>query len=334
MESDARRRAAFVVGAPRCGTTFLAKTLAAHPQVCFAKPKETHFFLRAWPELAPERRAAELLRRHFPHRTAAHRLLVEGSPSYLYEPAVIGRLLAFDRAARFVIAVRDPVDMLASYHARLLYTLDEDEPDLAAAWALQERRARGEALPRRCRDPRLLAYRQACSLGAQVERFLAAAGRERCHVVVYDDLAADPREVYVRLLEFLGLDDDGRTRFARKNEHRSHRSARVQAWLMNPPAPVAALLAAWERRGLGRPRLVRALRRRLKKRNTRKERRPPLAPALRAELRAAFAQDVERLAAAIGRDLSAWRRADAADSDPRPFPVPHPTTAPPAAPMG
>jgi hypothetical protein len=307
MERDERPRTAFVVGAPRCGTTFLAKALAAHPQVCFSKPKETHFFVRAWPRLAPERRAPELLRRHFRHRAPGHRLLAEGSPSSLYDPDALPRMRAFDPAARFVLAVRDPVEMLASYHARLVYTLDEEQDDLAAAWALQERRARGEALPRRCRDPRLLAYREVCRLGAQVERFLAAAGRERCHVVVYDDLAADPRKVWLRLLEFLGLDDDGRTRFARKNEHRTWRDARLQSWLMNPPAPAAALLAAWERRGLGRPRFVRALRRRLKKRNTRRKQRAPLPPALAAELRAAFAADVERLAAAIGRDLSAWR---------------------------
>ncbi|HSJ97135.1 MAG TPA: sulfotransferase [Myxococcota bacterium] len=305
--SAAPVRAAFVVGAPRCGTTFLAKTLAAHPQVCFSKPKETHFFVRVWPELAPGLRARELLRRHFAHRTPAQRLLAEGSPSSLYAPEVAGRMREFDPAARFVIAVRNPVDMLASYHARLLYTLDEDEPDLAAAWALQERRARGDALPRRCRDARLLAYRQVCSLGEQVERFLAAAGAERCHVVVYDDLAGDPRKVYLGLLQFLGLDDDGRTRFRRKNENRSFERAWLQALVMNPPPPLARLLAAWEVRGLGRPRIVRALRRRLKKRNTRRRERAPLPPALRAMLREGFAADVQRLGAAIGRDLSDWR---------------------------
>jgi hypothetical protein len=299
--------AAFVVGAPRCGTTFLAKTLAAHPAVCVSKPKETHFFVRVAPALPPERRAAELLRRHFAHRTPAARLLVEGSPSTLYDPDALERMLAFDPGARFVIAVRDPVDMLASYHARLLYTLDEEERDLARAWALQERRSRGEALPRRCRDPRLLQYRSVCSLGEHVARFLSAAGRERCHVVVYDDLMRDPRRVYLELLRFLDLEDDGRTVFRRRNEHREFVSPRLQALVMNPPWPVPTLLAAWERRGLGRPRALRAVRRWAKVRNTRKVARPPLPAPLRGELREAFAADVARLAAVIGRDLSHWR---------------------------
>ena len=36
----------FVVGAPRCGTTALSRYLSQHPQVCFSKPKEPHYFAR------------------------------------------------------------------------------------------------------------------------------------------------------------------------------------------------------------------------------------------------------------------------------------------------
>ena len=35
----------YVVGAPRCGTTTLSRALAGHPDVSFARPKETHFLL-------------------------------------------------------------------------------------------------------------------------------------------------------------------------------------------------------------------------------------------------------------------------------------------------
>ena len=30
--------------APRCGTTSLARYLASHPDICFSKVKEPHFF--------------------------------------------------------------------------------------------------------------------------------------------------------------------------------------------------------------------------------------------------------------------------------------------------
>ena len=57
-------RSAFVVGAPRCGTTFLAKAMARHPEICFSKPKETHVFVRE-PAAARPDAMREFLRRHF-----------------------------------------------------------------------------------------------------------------------------------------------------------------------------------------------------------------------------------------------------------------------------
>jgi hypothetical protein len=153
----------------------------------------------------------------------------------------------------------------------------------------------------------MLQYREACSLGAHVETFVKSIGRERCHVVVFDDLASDPRKVYSALLDFLGLVDDGRTRFERKNENRDVDRPWLQSLMINPPAPIVAWLAAMERRGLGTPQWVRTLRKRIKHANTRKAARGPLPAELRETLRAAFAGDVARLGAVIGRDLSHWR---------------------------
>jgi hypothetical protein len=189
-------RTFFLVGGPRCGTTFLSKVLARHPEVCFSKPKETFYFLRDPAGRSTEAIRREFLTRYFGHLTPAHRILGEGSPMHLYATELIERLLAFDPETRFIASVRSPLQMAPSYHGRLLYTLDEDVKDFEEAWSLQEARARGERIPRRCRDPRLLLYQEACSLGHQVENLFKVAGRERCHVVVFDDLSREPERVY------------------------------------------------------------------------------------------------------------------------------------------
>jgi len=297
-------RTAFIVGAPRCGTTFLAKALARHGEVCFSKPKETHFFVRDAPGLPPARWQDELLRRHFGHLEGAHRLLVEGSPLSLRDPAAIERLLEFDPETRFVVAIRNPIEMIHSFHARLVYLLDEDERDFERAWALQAERARGERIPKRCRDPRALQYREMASLGTQLARLIERAGRERVHVVVADDAAADPVAAYRHLLAFLGLPDDGRTRFSRKNAHREFRHAWIQTWISNPPRLVAAWLEARQRRGAPRPEWVRDLRRKLKRWNTRRARRAPLAPAMRRQLERELGEEIARLEALVGRSLA------------------------------
>lgn len=304
-------RSAFIVGAPRCGTTFLAKLLARHPNVCFSKPKESHFFVRGWRDVEPDRWHEEVLRRYFGELAPEHDLMVEGSPLQLRDPEAIRRLLRFDPEARFIVALRSPIDMIHSFHSRLVYLLDEDERDFEQAWARQAERVRGKRIPRRCRDAASLQYRAMASFGAQLARLYEQVDRDRVHVVLFDDVLADSARVYLELLEFLDLPDDGRRRFARRNENREFRHAWLQTWLMNPPRWVIAWLEARQRKGKPRPLWVRELRRRLKRWNTVGETRTPLRPSMSALLARELAGEVELLESLLGRDLRHWLAGDA-----------------------
>lgn len=303
----AARTSLFIVGAPRTGTTTMAKALADHPQICFSKPKETHFFLGPSSEGPREAVRQRFESAYFRNLGPQHRVIADGSVSYLYDPGAIRRILNFDPEARFVAGLRTPLDMLPSYHARLLYTMDEEVPDFARAWAMQESRKRGEAIPRRCRDPRLLYYGDVGRLGRQVRELIEVAGRERCFFILFDDFQADAIGVYRALLAFAGLPDDGRAEIRRKNENRTYRRAWLQPFVMNPPAPIARLAGLFTDTGNTRLRaLVRPLRRRLKKANTERASRPTLAPELRGELSDFFREDVEELGGLLRRDLSSW----------------------------
>lgn len=300
-------RTCFIVGAPRCGTTFLAKALARHPEVCFSKPKETHFFVRDAAAIAPGLWTNEFLSRYFANLDARHTLIAEGSPLQLRDFDTIERIKRFDPEALFVVAVRNPIGMIHSFHSRLVYLLEEDERNFERAWALQAQRARGERIPGRCRDPRSLQYREAASLGTQLERLLKQVGRDRVHVVLHDDIAADRVQAYRSLLAFLGLPDDGRTRLRGRNGHREFRYTWAQSLVTNPPRLVARWLEQRQRQGKSRPEWVRALRRRFKRWNTRRVRREPLATGTRELLRAELATEIDRLEVLLGRDLSSWR---------------------------
>ncbi len=146
----------FVVGAPRCGTTALCRYLARNPQICVSRPKEPHYFTRLADLPAAEEVQSDYIDRFFDHRNDAHRVSGEGSVSYLYLPGVIEHILHFNPEARFIASVRNPLTMLPSYHLRMQFLLQEDETDFEWAWHLQEARARGENLPRRCVDARVL----------------------------------------------------------------------------------------------------------------------------------------------------------------------------------
>lgn len=301
------RAGVFLVGAPRCGTTAFSKALARNPQICFSKPKEPHFFTRSHPELTEAEMKEAYLRMFFPHLNNDHWVIAEGSVSYLYSPDAIKTIMAFDPAARFIAMVRNPMDMMPSYHARLLFTLDEDVRDFARAWSLQETRRAGRQIPRRCRDPRLLQYAAIGKLGEHIDRLFQTAGRERCHVVVFDDFVRDPIQVYKDTLAFIGVDYDGRTTLPQKNQNRGFKNAWLQQFVMNPPRPLARFIEKRQMKGLDWLAYLRPLRRRIKKFNKVEEKRSPLPESLRQLLRTTFADDIERLSRLLNRDLSHWR---------------------------
>jgi hypothetical protein len=295
----------FVVGAPRCGTTAVSKALAGNPRISFSKPKEPHFFLESRPGVSKGDLRQQYLTRYHHDLNADHQAIGDGSVSYLYEPDAIRRVLDFDPRAKFIVLVRNPVEMMRSYHSRMLFQLDEDEEDFARAWDLQISREAGQRIPKRCRDARLLQYSNLGKLGMHLERLFEVAGRERCHVIVFDDFVEDPRAVYLRALAFLGVDDDGQVRFRRKRETSGFKSRWLQQFVMNPPAWAFRLLAISDARMLKR---LKSLRKRIKALNSRdNEQRQILTEEMRAKLRDHFAEDVVKLSGLLSRDFSHWR---------------------------
>lgn len=294
----------FIVGAPKCGTTALSEYLRDHPQAFVSRPKEPHYFCGDFDYYyRPGERTLEHYLQLFEEADDRHLAVGEASVWYLYSHDAVPAILDFDPAARIIAMVRSPVEMVPSLHSQLLYALDEDEPDVERAWRLQDERAEGRSLPPGCRVPEFLQYREACRLGAQIERLMGVVPEGQLEVIVFDDLRADTRRVYARTLEFLGLPDDGRDDFPRVNANKQHRAGALARFTQRPPR---TLVRAAERvkRVAGVERL--GVLQRVRDRNRVVVERRPVDPAFLDELRVEFADDVALLGRLIGRDLSAW----------------------------
>lgn len=299
----------FLVGAPRCGTTSVSRYLARNPQICFSRPKEPHYFA----QLNHDPDASELkhnyLDRYFHHRTQLHRVVGEGSVSYLFLPHTLERICQINPEVRFIALVRNPIKSLPSYHLRMQFLLQEDEPDFEKAWNLQAQRARGEMVPKHCMDTRLLMYSEGAMLGFQVERLFGIVGRDRSLVIVFDDLMADPLGVYRRTLEFLGVEDDGQTRFDQNYGSHIYRYRWLQKLFAMPAMHAGKLIDSAQRRkrkynedGSKRPSLIK----RITDFNKVPATPAPLTPRMAETVRDFVQSDIQLLSQLLGRDLSYW----------------------------
>lgn len=317
---DRQSHFAFIVGAPRCGTTTLASFLQQHPDVCFSAVKEPHFF--SHDEVAAlsgdtlrEAIEHEYWERFYGHCEGNPKLYAEGSVTYLYAPERMASILETWPEAKFVIALRDPLAMLPSLHARLLVTGDETIREFPKAWAKIADRAQGRSLPKRAVDPRWLRYDWAGQLGQNVERFFAVVGRERCHIILFDDLNRDPQGTYRELCRFLGIEPWEGTDFEPQRTNKTIRIGWLQRLMKRPPKAIRTALAGehFHKRekkvGTKASPVLAAifrLRTRLLEWNKVEAPRQPLDPVVRQEIIERHRDDVILLSKVIGRDLSHW----------------------------
>lgn len=224
-----------------------------------------------------------------------HQQIGEATTGYLRSSDAVPRILAYADDPKFIICVRNPIEMALSLHSERLKEGFETEPSFATAWHLQEDRKQGKRVPRLCLRKEALLYGSICSLGQQVERVYEIAGPHRVLVVILDDLKSDPEREFRRVLKFLALPDERRSRFPVENEA-----------LYLPPLVAGALrVGALAKKRLGIRKSTRAITvtRRLLGQQAVK---PHVSPELMTELKEYFHKDVLKLSACLARDLMYW----------------------------
>lgn len=291
----------FIVGAPKCGTTSMAQYLNQHPEI-YVLRGEPHYFgsdiAYNNPRLAPE--AYRALCRN----TGGKPVCGDRSTWYLYSRKAAREIHAHNPHALIIAMLRNPVEMLHSLHAHHYQRgMRDDIANLADALAAEPERRRGERIPPNARFTESLYYSEIPRYSEQLQRYFDAFGRERVHVILFDELKSSPQETYARTLAFLGVDPAFEPDFGIHNAAAPTSNSWIyRAW--------KASTLRYRIRSMAPQRIydaIRANRAKRLKRAARHRPRPPLDPALRAELIDRFRDEIDRLEKLIGRDLSAWR---------------------------
>lgn len=185
QQSQAIPERLFIVGAQRCGTTYLYGLLDGHPEIAMARPVHPEPKIFLTDEVTGDPKAYDA--RLFAGR-AVNRVHGEKATSYLERPASLDRIASTFPDAHIVIAVRDPIERALSNYR---FTVDAGLEDRTADGALL---ADLEGHDRPYDHTRIsvspYAYvrrgRYLQHLRSIEERF----DRERIHVVVYEELIA------------------------------------------------------------------------------------------------------------------------------------------------
>jgi hypothetical protein len=290
----------YIVGAPKSGTTALYAYLRQHPQVFMPDFKEPHHFgsdLDFRDQRRPTREAYLALFA----AARADQVVGEASVFYLLSERAAREIHEFRPDAKIIAMLRNPVDMIHSFHSQRLYNTTEELP-FAEALAAEADRREGRRLPRNVGLFQGLQYRRLGSYAEQVQRFLDVFGREAVHVLLYDDFRADTARAFRETCAFLAVDPDVEVSFAVVNANKEPRIRWLRDLTWRKPEPLRRLALLAVPNAALRVRMARTIR----KLNRREAQRSALDPALRAQLTKEFAPDVERLEALLGRDLRAW----------------------------
>ena len=285
----------FIIGAPKCGTTSLVTWLSEHPNIYVPPIKEPHFFNTDG--LVGTKSLSEY-ERLFKEAGSKHIAVGEASTRYLFSKVAMPNILKYNPDAKFIVCLRNPIEMAQAQHSELLCQGRETVEDFEKAWHIQKEREQGKHIPLITRStPALFQYGAYCCLGEQLSRALSYVPTNQLMTIVLDDMKTQPRRVYLKVLSFLGLADDERMEFPVINKNKLTKSVVL----------ATVIKMGWiVKKKLGVKKMPFSLLTFMREKNTIQMKRQDVSPELKAELIAFFRADVELLSTLLKRDLSHW----------------------------
>jgi hypothetical protein len=277
----------FIAGMPRSGTTSMYTYLKQHPEIYLSLYKEPNFFSRDLTQSDYNIQDETVYHSLFAH-AGEKPCIGEGSVWYLTSKIAAAEIKTYNPAAKIVIMLRNPVDMIYSLHGLYVRTGNENIEDFRQALAAEAQRMKGDHIPRGCYFPEGLFYTEVARYYDKIRRFADVFGLENIHVVIFDDFAAETARSYRDTLRFLGVNS------AFEAEYNLPRAA----------ARIRPLVLDQLRRA--HPEVKRKLGSKTGLRAHQSPSRTPLTPARRGRLQDLFREDIDRTGRLIGRDLSGW----------------------------
>ncbi|MBT2988530.1 MAG: sulfotransferase [Candidatus Thiodiazotropha sp. (ex Ctena orbiculata)] len=198
----------FIVGAPKAGTTAMRDYLDQHPGIFMCDPKEPHYFS----EDLESYRAAKNIDEYnslFAEARDEHKILGDASVFYMYSDCAIKNVHDYNPEAKILVMLRDPVNLVHSFHAQLLFSRQEVIDDFEEAWNLCAERKKGMSIPRTCTEPKLLYYDEIGKFHQQLDNIYKYFNKDQVMVITFNDFISNTKDKFNEVLDFLDLSAEG-----------------------------------------------------------------------------------------------------------------------------
>lgn len=193
-----------VAGAPKCGTSSLYRWLADHPRACGSKVKETFYLMDEGHPLLRRgsnfhTRGLEGYAEFFGDCGLGARVVFEATTHYMYQRTAIEVLSKLPTPPRIVFMLRKPSERVYSSFRYSQNNLANVRADLTFARFIElskESGGGGGAALEDAAGASAFVLRNDIGFSRYVEYvspWVARFGRERVHVLLFEDLRANPR---------------------------------------------------------------------------------------------------------------------------------------------
>lgn len=277
----------FIIGAQKAGTTFLADALGQHPSIVLANPKEPGYLA------GNHQKGIDWYRSCF--TDDVDKVFLDASTSYTMAPTVHDNEL--DAYSRPLAGVPERLKQL-SPAAKLIYVLRDPVVRTYSAYWHNVRAGHEDKAFRAAIESRSL-YLRTSDYMYQLQKYLNHFNDDAIHIMVFEELIANPALELKRCCEFIGVDADFCPNLEQKNRGYTYRGGMQRVNMaMSRFGGITPLAKAVSRL------VPNVLKHALGAMLTSKV--PPMTVADKEFLQAHFQEMVAELEGYMGREIPAW----------------------------
>jgi hypothetical protein len=293
----------FIVGAPKCATTSVFYSLMQHPEIGMSTEKEPHFFGK---DITSNSMYIQNLQEYLSLFSGLNgkKIIGEASPWYLYSKVAAQDIKSFSPNAKIIIMLRDPVEAVYSLYRQLCFTGVETEGGFESALLLEDKRKKGECLPKKYIFPEALFYTEVYKYSEQIERYIDTFGKESVHIVLFEDLKEGPIKTYKKIFKFLEVNQD----FVITPEYKNKNKIKANSfltWLIKIKPKFVSIFLSYLK--LKIPKLKEIIKQ-VKNLNIKEAPVRPLTDKIKLKTYQKFKDDIFKVEQIIKINLSEWKK--------------------------